>query len=113
MGSSMECLIETEEHGIITRWSADAERMFGYSAAETVGKMKYALFHDAKELEACRDSAEFKRAIDQQGFTEDCWKVIPRSGETFIARVKLTALRGEDGKIVGWSAKYERLEKSK
>lgn len=36
--ASADALIDCDDHGIITEWSAGAERLFGHSAAEAVGR---------------------------------------------------------------------------
>lgn len=111
------CVIETDGKGVITRFGPGAEAFFVCPAAEAIGKMRYSDFHDAKELEACHGSAEFQAAIRDPGWTEDLWRVIPRAGEPFTARVTLVPLWDldsnvalQDDKPIGWVALYRRSQ---
>src|SRR5262249_14366566 len=43
-------IVGTTTEGIITLFNVGAERMLGYRAAETVGRLTPIAFHDAKEV---------------------------------------------------------------
>lgn len=110
------CLIETDGKGVVTRFGPGAEAFFGCPAAEAVGLLRYSAFHDASEMERCKGDAEFKRSMETPGWNEAEWRVIPRSGEPFAARVTLAPLRGLDNGAGnaenpprGWLALYRKL----
>ena len=104
-------MIETDAAGIFTRFGPAAVAMFGCPAAEAIGKLHYAAFHDADELRACHGSAEFRAALESPGWSEAEWRVIPRIGAPFRARVALARLTDErTGEKSGWIAFYERID---
>ena len=111
------CVIETDSHGVLTHFGPGAEAFFGCPAEEALGKLHYGDFHDPDELAACHGSPEFKAAMKSPGWSEDIWRVVPRTGDPFPARVTLVPLHGdlaETGanadKIEGWLALYRRVE---
>lgn len=111
------CLIETDAAGVFTHFGPGAEAMFACPAAEALGRLAYAAFHDPAEIEACHGSESFRRAIEDPGWTEQAWRVIPRGGEPFMARVTLVPIRRVDtaapsgqNEIIGWRALYRRIE---
>lgn len=83
------CVIQTDRAGVFTHFGPGAEAMFGVTAAQAIGRMRYQDFHDPEELRACHGDPEFKRLTATRGWTEDLWRVIPRVGEPFTARVTL------------------------
>lgn len=110
------CVIETDGSGIFTEFGPVAEAFFGCPAEAALGKLHYSAFHDPKEMEACRDDPQFMREIESRGFSEADWRVIPRSGEPFAARVALAPTRALDNAptkphnpIQGWIAFYRKL----
>lgn len=128
------CLVAFDARGVFTRFGPAAERFFGCSAGEAVGRLHYASFHDPAELEACRDDPAFARAMIDPGWIEGPWRILPRSGAPFAATVTLIALRSApppspDGTdpasapappasapstgtaLAGWLAFYRRAER--
>lgn len=110
------CVIQTDARGVFTHFGPGAEAFFACPASEAIGKLKYDAFHDAKEMEACRGSEEFRAAMVNPGWTEDIWSVVPRVGGAFRARVTLLPLRaldsmscGGQNEVSGWLALYRRL----
>lgn len=115
--TAIACVVETDARGVLTHFGPGAEAFFACPADEALGKLRYSDFHDAKEMEACRGSAQFQAAIRNPGWTEDLWCVIPRAGEPFSARVTLVPLWGldsrrptEEDKPAGWLALYRRVD---
>jgi len=122
------CVIGTNAHGVFTHFGPGAEAFFVCPAGEALGRMHYGAFHDPAELEACAGTAEFRAALERPGWTEDVWRVIPRVGDPFMARVTLLPVRGAtplaapgtihgldnpgangQNPIVGWWALYQRI----
>ncbi|MBI1784471.1 PAS domain-containing protein [Candidatus Sumerlaeota bacterium] len=106
------CLIETDAHGIFTHFGPGAEAFFGCPASEALGKLRYDVFHDPDEMKACHADPKFQAEMRDPGWSEDDWKIIPRSGDAFMAKVTLMPARGEypDGAIIGWMALYRKLD---
>jgi PAS domain S-box-containing protein len=107
--------IATDAKGVIQIFNVGAERMLGYSAAEVVNKITPADISDPEEViaRARALSAELGTPITP-GFEalvfkasrgiEDIYELtyFRKDGTRFPAVVSVTALRGEDGAIIGY-----------
>ncbi|HEY3075091.1 MAG TPA: ATP-binding protein, partial [Burkholderiales bacterium] len=108
-------IIATDEKGIIQLFNVGAERMLGYRAAEVVNRISPSDIHDPQEVMARAEalSLELKTPI-APGFEalafkasreiEDSYELtyIRKDGSRFPAIVSITALRGDDGGIIGY-----------
>src|SRR5438105_7374744 len=107
--------IATDEHGVIQIFNVGAERMLGYAAADVVNKITPADISDPQEVvaRAAALSAELSTTITP-GFQalvfkasrgiEDIYELtyIRKDGTRFPAVVSVTALRDEQGGIIGY-----------
>jgi PAS domain S-box-containing protein len=107
--------IATDEKGVIQIFNVGAERMLGYAAAEVVNKITPADISDPEEVIARAEalSLELGSTI-APGFEalvfkasrgiEDIYQLtyIRKGGSRFPAVVSVTALRGDDGGIIGY-----------
>jgi PAS domain S-box-containing protein len=108
-------IIATDEKGIIQLFNVGAERMLGYKAAEVVNRISPSDIHDPQEVMARAQalSLELKTTI-APGFEalafkasreiEDSYQLtyIRKDGSRFPAIVSITALRNDDGRIIGY-----------
>jgi signal transduction histidine kinase/ActR/RegA family two-component response regulator len=108
-------IIATDENGIIQLFNAGAERMLGYTAAEVVNRISPSDIHDPQEViaHARALSVELGSTI-APGFEalvfkasrgiEDIYELtyIRKDGRRFPAVVSITALRDDDGAIIGY-----------
>jgi PAS domain S-box-containing protein len=108
-------IIATDEKGIIQLFNVGAERMLGYKAAEVVNRISPSDIHDPQEVMARAQalSLELKTTI-APGFEalafkasreiEDSYQLtyIRKDGSRFPAIVSITALRDDDGRIIGY-----------
>ncbi len=108
-------IIATDEKGIIQFFNVGAERMLGYAAAEAVDRVSPSDIHDPDEvIEHARAlSVEFDTPITP-GFealvfkpsrgVEDRYELtyIRKDGSRFPAVISVTALRGDDGTLIGY-----------
>jgi PAS domain S-box-containing protein len=108
-------IIATDEEGIIQLFNVGAERMLGYMAAEVVNKISPSDIHDPQEVRARAQalSLELSTTI-APGFEalafkasreiEDSYELtyIRKDGSRFPAIVSITALRDDDGDIIGY-----------
>ena len=107
--------IATDEKGVIQIFNVGAERMLGYDAADVVNKITPADISDPQEViaRAVALSAELETAITP-GFQalvfkasrgiEDIYELtyIRKDGSRFPAIVSVTALRDDQGAIIGY-----------
>jgi len=107
--------IATDEKGVIQIFNVGAERMLGYAAADVMNKITPAEISDPQEIVARAKalSIELGSTITP-GFEalvfkasrgiEDIYELtyIRKDGSRFPAIVSVTALRGDDGGIIGY-----------
>src|SRR4249920_1679665 len=113
--SAMFSKIATDTRGVIQIFNVGAERMLGYDAADVMNKITPADISDPLELiaRASALSAEFCTPI-RPGFEalvfkasrgiEDIYELtyIRKDGSRFPAVVSVTALRDDQGVIIGY-----------
>jgi PAS domain S-box-containing protein len=98
--STDDAIIGTTLAGIVTTWSAAAERMLGHSSAEIIGKSR-ALLNDTDRAEA-RPAAQTAIRVGQR--VEHFETMLTRKdGTRFPASCTLSAISGTGGTVVGAS----------
>jgi PAS domain S-box-containing protein len=108
-------IIATDEKGIIQLFNVGAERMLGYRAAEVVNKISPSDIHDREEVVARAQALTLELSTPiAPGFEalafkasreiEDSYELtyIRKDGSRFPAIVSITALRDDDGRIIGY-----------
>jgi|SRR5579872_1504739 len=98
--SSNDAIISKDLNGIITSWNAAAERIFGYSAAEMIGR--------SISILAPPDRADEMPAILKQisdGRRVDHYETVRRAKDGQLISVSLTVspIRNAEGTIIGAS----------
>jgi PAS domain S-box-containing protein len=115
LNSANFSIIATDEKGVIQLFNIGAERMLGYTAAEVVNKITPADIHDPQEViaRATALSLELGTTITP-GFGALAFKAsrgiedkydltyIRKDGLRFPAIVSVTALRDDQGAIIGY-----------
>ena len=79
--------------GRVTIWNQGAERLFGWSESEMVGRSG-SLFYPPDAIEAGRPAADLAAARDQGRVELDDWRM-RKDGSEFLAHVSITSLRGQ------------------
>jgi len=87
--------------GCVTSWNAGAEWINGYRSEEILGQ-PFSRFYAPEDLKAGRHELALRMAAAEGRFEEDGWRVA-KSGERFWANVVITALRGADGRLLGFA----------
>jgi PAS domain S-box-containing protein len=87
--------------GTIISWNAGAERFKGYTAAEIIGK-HFSVFYPRESLDSNWPAQELEAATLLGRFEDEGWR-IRKDGTRFWANVVITALRGADGVLRGFS----------
>ncbi|HZU84806.1 MAG TPA: GAF domain-containing protein, partial [Polyangiaceae bacterium] len=90
-----------DPHGVIVTWNVGAERIKGYRAEEIIGQ-SFARFYPEEDIRAGKPRRELETAEREGRFEEEGWR-IRADGTRFWASVVLTALRDDEGKLVGFA----------
>ena len=98
--SSDDAIVSKDVNSIITSWNAAAEAMFGYSAAEIVGKSVRLLIPDDRQQEEDEVLSRIRR-----GERVDHYETIRvrKDGTPFPVSLTVSPIRSADGKVIGAS----------
>jgi PAS domain S-box-containing protein len=93
------CMLNPE--GVVTSWNTGAERIKGYRAEEIIGK-PYDVFFTPEDIQHSLPVQLLKRAEREgQAFYEG--PRVRKNGEKFWGEGSITALRGDHGRLRGFS----------
>ncbi len=92
-------LLDTQ--GRIISWNAGAQRIKGYASEEVIGK-HFSIFYAHEAVESGWPAHELKVATNEGHFEDEGWR-IRKDGSRFWANVVITALRDDNGKLLGFS----------
>ena len=90
-----------DPNGYIASWNRGAQRIKGYSAEEIIGR-HFSVFYSAEDVAAGKPARELEVAT-RDGRFEDEGIRIRKDGTEFWANVILTAVRDDDGSLVGFA----------
>jgi PAS domain S-box-containing protein len=90
-----------DPHGRVATWNEGAERINGYTAEEIVGQ-HFSIFYPRVDVEAGKPPRELEIASRTGKYEEEGWRV-RKDGTQFWSSVLITAIRDDDGKLVGYS----------
>ena len=94
-----ECIITADGPGLITSWNGGAERLFGYTAKEAIGKMKAADLYPADQ-QMFHQKQVLAPAIEKGNITLEVI-MQKKSGGEFNGLLSLTSLKNERGEVTG------------
>jgi PAS domain S-box-containing protein len=107
-------IVQTDLNGTIKLFSAGAERMLGYAAADVVDRHQSGIFHVSEEVarRAAELSLRFGRpvggfeafvAVACEGGSESLeWTFVRKDGGTLPVNLTVTAVRDGQGRIAGF-----------
>jgi PAS domain S-box-containing protein len=87
--------------GHVASWNKGAQRIKGYTADEIIGR-HFSTFYPPEDIAAGKPPRELKQAIRQGKFEEEGIR-LRKDGSAFWASVVITAVRDEDGSLVGFA----------
>ena len=90
-----------DAQGRVASWNAGAEKIKGYTGEEVIGQ-HFSVFYPAEDIEAGKPEEELRRAAAEGRVEDEGWR-IRKDGSRFWASVVITALRDQDGKLVGFT----------
>ena len=83
----------------VVSWNKTAEEVFGYTAAEAMGKTCFELTVPKGLVETA--STIFKNLLNQTGKIDNVNETLKKGGATFLCHWHNTILKGKDGKTTG------------
>jgi PAS domain S-box-containing protein len=87
--------------GYIISWNIGAERLKGYTVDEILGK-HFSIFYPPEDLARGKPPWELEVAAREGRLEDEGWR-LRKDGTRFWANVIITALRGEEGELVGFA----------
>ena len=87
--------------GHVASWNAGAQRSKGYTAEEIIGRHFRVFYPEEKQAER-HPEHELEIARTEGRYEEEGWR-IRKDGSTFWAHVTITAVRDEEGVLVGFA----------
>ena len=94
-------IIGKDLNGEILLWNEGAHRIYGYDAAEIVGKANSSILHTPEDIEAGKHRAILTSALEN-GKWEGTLNRVRKDGARFTARIVITPRRDVTGKPVGY-----------
>src|SRR5437763_1801805 len=87
--------------GRIMSWNRGAERRKGYAPEEIIGR-HFSVFYTREAIDSKWPEHELETATVEGRFEDEGWRV-RKDGSRFWANVLISALRDDDGKLLGFS----------
>ncbi len=87
--------------GHVRTWNPGARRLKGYAADEIIGR-HFSIFYPPEEAQRGHPQHELEVAAAEGRYQEEGWRV-RQDGTRFWANVLITALRSEDGALIGFA----------
>jgi formate hydrogenlyase transcriptional activator len=94
-------ILMLDPQGRISTWNAGAERIKGYSSEEIIGE-HFSRFYTREDIETGKPDHELHVAASEGRFEDEGWRV-RKDGSQFWANVVITAVRDENGTLLGFS----------
>jgi PAS domain S-box-containing protein len=95
-----DALVLISPSGIVETWNTAAQRDYGYSAAEIVGR-HYEMFFTPEDVAAGEPARILTAAQTHGRFDSEAWR-LRRDGMRFLARVSIDAIHRRDGSLRGF-----------
>lgn len=124
LNSSTElAIIATCPEGVIQVFNTGAELMLGYTAAEMIGLVTPAIFHDAYEVDTYASvlSAKYSEGItgfralvtepERLGHEARMWSYIRKNGSRLTVNLTITTMRDSDKQIIGYMGIAQDISK--
>jgi PAS domain S-box-containing protein len=90
-----------DPNGYIASWNRGAERIKGYTSDEIIGR-HFSVFYGPEDIANRKPEMELEVAAREGRFEDEGYR-IRKDGTAFWANVVITALRDEDGSLVGYA----------
>jgi len=109
VASSDEAIISTDADGFIATWNAAAERVFGYPAAEVMGRSSAVLTAPghAGEMEAILERLKRREQVRHET------QVLRKDGEVLDVALTAFPVLGANGRLLGFSTMFRDITEQK
>jgi PAS domain S-box-containing protein len=87
--------------GHVLTWNSGAERLKGYSTQEVVGR-HFSVFYEPEDVRRGKPDRLLREAVRDGTALDEGWRM-RKDGSRFWASVVITALRGDDGALIGFA----------
>jgi len=91
-------VITCDLQGTVTKFTNGAQRLFGYSPDEIVGKQSVAVFHKQENLPLV---PQLLKTAVEKGIWESELELVRKGGQTFRAKLAVRPMY-RDGKLTGY-----------
>jgi PAS domain S-box-containing protein len=89
-----------DPEGRIASWSKGARLLKGWTQDEILGQ-SFEAFFPPDDIARGKPRAELKHAAREEHFEDESWR-LRKDGSRFLANVVITALRGDEGRLLGF-----------
>jgi two-component system sensor kinase FixL len=93
-------LFMVDAKGDVTLWNKGAERIFGWSEGEIVGRSCALFYSPDQPAGSCE--ADLEEALSKGGLRREVWQT-RKNGTRFLADIAITPLLGTDGRLRGFA----------
>lgn len=100
-GARDHAIFMLDTQGRVASWNSGAERIKGYKADEIIGR-DFSIFYPQEDVDRGKPRHELEVAKKNGRCEDEGWR-IRKDGSRFWANVIITALRNEDGELIGYS----------
>jgi len=90
-----------DPNGYVASWNRGAQRLKGYTADEIIGR-HFSEFYPPEDIASGKPAMELEVASDVGMFEDEGFR-IRKDGSSFWANVVITAVRDDDGSLVGFA----------
>jgi PAS domain S-box-containing protein len=98
---SEHSIVLLDEHGTILTWNKGAEKIKGYKADEIIGQ-HIRIFYLPEDRQIKLPETLLKEAADK-GHAYFVGRRIRKNGTIFWGRIEITAIKDENGKVIGYT----------
>jgi len=99
--SASDAIITVSRDGMITSWNPAAQRIFGYSASEIIGRSALEL----APAETRKDNEAIARQVEREGAAADAeMTLITKDGRRIQAHRSISLIRSSEGEAIGRAA---------
>ena len=94
-------IFRLDTEGRVASWNAGAQRISGYREDEIIGE-HFSKFYPAEDVERGKPAWELEVVAREGRYQEEGWRV-RKDGSRYWANVLITAVRDDDGELLGFS----------